>query len=226
MGDLSASDSTWKKMVIAKSNNKWMTTMKNKFETFPPETNTSNLSLGEESYVFGAVKEENDTTNVVTYGSEERSQSESGQEEDPLLIEYNATKSRRRSSVTKPETPEERTTRLAKMSAYAAKRLANETPEQRSFRLKRMSEYAAKRLAQETSDQRAKRLARMSAYAAKRLASESPEQRQARLTRMSAYAARRQAIKKTGSTSTKNVQPSNDISSNIIDTHFMPDSFS
>ncbi|CAG9585812.1 unnamed protein product [Danaus chrysippus] len=222
MGDLSASDSTWKKMVIAKCNNKWMTTMKNKFESFPPE-NTSNLSLGEESYAFGSVKEENDTTNVEVYGSEEQSRSEPIQEEDPLLIEN---KGRRRNSVTKPETPEERTARLAKMSAYAAKRLANETPEQRSFRLKRMSEYAAKRLAQETSEQRAKRLARMSAYAAKRLASESPEQRQARLTRMSAYAARRQAMKKTGSTSTKNVHPSNDISSNNIDTHFMPDSFS
>lgn len=105
-----------------------------------------------------------------------------------------------------------RAERLAKMSAYAAQRLANESPIQRAVRLKRMSEYAAKRLASETSEQRAKRLSRMSAYAAKRLAKETPEQRQQRLTRMSAYAARRHAEKRMNIVNDKKTKSSNSVS--------------
>ncbi|KAF9416457.1 hypothetical protein HW555_006218 [Spodoptera exigua] len=142
--------------------------------------------------------------------NEETSNDRSYETDDPLLLTQNLdplaliTPDKRRSrkdSGRKCESPDERASRLAKMSAYAAQRLANETPDQRASRLRRMSEYAAKRLSMETSEQRAKRLSRMSAYAAKRLANESPEQRQARLARMSAYAARRQAMMKVAKTS-------------------------
>lgn len=189
MGDLSASECSWKKMVIAKSDNKWISTIKSEDSTSPihPTMNNTNLSID-----FEGIKSEKDEDNSR---NDEVEAETMVQEMDPLLIEA-APRIRRRSSASKNETPEERAARLAKMSAYAARRLANETPEQRAMRLKRMSEYAAKRLAQESSEQRARRLARMSAYSAKRLANESPEQRQARLVRMSAYAARRQAMKK------------------------------
>lgn len=190
MGDISASDCSWKKMVIAKTNNKWSSTIKSEDSASPiPSTmNTTNLSID-----FEDIKNENDD-NIARNNHVETERMV--QEMDPLLIDTTPKRIRRRSSSSKNETPEERAARLAKMSAYAARRLANETPDQRASRLKRMSEYAAKRLAQESSEQRARRLARMSAYSAKRLASESPEQRQARLVRMSAYAARRQAMKK------------------------------
>ncbi|CAH1646305.1 unnamed protein product [Spodoptera littoralis] len=143
--------------------------------------------------------------------NEETSSDRSYETDDPMLMTQNLdplvliTPDKRRTrkdSGRKCESPTERASRLAKMSAYAAQRLANETPDQRASRLRRMSEYAAKRLSLESSEQRAKRLSRMSAYAAKRLANESPEQRQARLARMSAYAARRQAMKKVASPST------------------------
>ncbi|CAH0718761.1 unnamed protein product, partial [Brenthis ino] len=190
MGDFSASDCSWKKMVIAKSNNKWISTIKSEDSTSPIHStmNTTNLSID-----FKSIKSEKDEDNSK---NDEVEAETMVQEMDPLLIETASCRVRRRSSTSKNETPEERAARLAKMSAYAARRLANETPEQRALRLKRMSEYAAKRLAQESSEQRARRLARMSAYSAKRLANESPEQRQARLVRMSAYAAKRQAMKK------------------------------
>ncbi|XP_045785710.1 uncharacterized protein LOC123881141 [Maniola jurtina] len=194
MGDLSASDCSWKKMVIAKSNNKWFTTIKTEpADSFSTNMNTTNLSIDEDSYTF-VIKEENNAVCVENSSDEDSDGTAPMEIVDPLLAPIN--RKRRISVGPKNETPEERAARLAKMSAYAAKRLANETPEQRALRLKRMSEYAAKRLSQETSEQRAKRLARMSAYAAKRLASETPEQRQIRLSRMSAYAARRQAMKK------------------------------
>ncbi|XP_039747302.1 zinc finger protein 821-like [Pararge aegeria] len=193
MGDLSASDCSWKKMVIAKSNNKWFTSIKTEsVESLSTNMNTANFSIEEDPFNFTIKKE---IPECAENSSDEDSDDTAPMEiVDTFLAPEN--RKRRISVGPKNETPEERASRLAKMSAYAAKRLANESPAQRAQRLKRMSEYAAKRLAQETSEQRAKRLARMSAYAAKRLASESPEQRQLRLTRMSAYAARRQAMKK------------------------------
>ncbi|XP_069365475.1 uncharacterized protein C05D11.13-like [Maniola hyperantus] len=205
MGDLSASDCSWKKMVIAKSNNKWFTTIKTEpVDSFSTNMNTTNLSIDEDNYTF-VIKEEKVAECRGNSSDEDSDGSAPMEIVDPLLAPIN--RKRRISVGPKNETPEERAARLAKMSAYAAKRLANETPEQRALRLKRMSEYAAKRLSQETSEQRAKRLARMSAYAAKRLASETPEQRQLRLSRMSAYAARRQAMKKdmSSSRSEKNI---------------------
>ncbi|XP_023953122.1 uncharacterized protein LOC112056869 [Bicyclus anynana] len=196
MGDLSASDCSWKKMVIAKSNNEWFTSI---VKSEPDESmdaimNTNNLSVEEDPFNFEIKKENNVDCNEKS--SDEDSDGSAPMEIVESFLSPEITKKRRISVGPKNETPEERAARLAKMSAYAAKRLANESPDQRAQRLKRMSEYAAKRLAQETSEQRAKRLARMSAYAARRLASESPEQRALRLSRMSAYAARRQAMKK------------------------------
>ncbi|CAH2086854.1 unnamed protein product [Euphydryas editha] len=197
MGDLRGSDSSWKKMVIAKSNNKWVSTMKSEpVDSIVTTMNTTNLSVGENNFDVKNIKKENEAVNNDTSNQEECEVESFLQEMDPLTIDIPSRRNRRKSSGPKNETPEERAARLAKMSAYAARRLANETPDQRAIRLRRMSEYAARRLAQETGEQRARRLARMSAYAAKRLASESPEQRQARLARMSAYAARRQALKK------------------------------
>ncbi|XP_047527830.1 uncharacterized protein LOC125064690 [Vanessa atalanta] len=224
MGDLRASDSSWKKMVIAKSNNKWISTIKSEpIDSIVTTMNTTNLSIGESNFGFREIKKENDGVSIESSTPETNETESMIQEMDPLNIDLPARRTRRKSSGPKNETPEERTARLAKMSAYAAKRLANETPDQRAIRLRRMSEYAAKRLAQESSEQRARRLARMSAYAAKRLASESPEQRQARLARMSAYAARRQAMKKIISGSPSNsLDTSNsnyDIINNIMPHH-------
>lgn len=198
MGDMGSSDCSWKKMVIAKTNNKWFTTIK-KEKCDINGVETRNFSLCEEQISCNNVKEEREecvSGNFQVTGMPVSMM----QEIDPLDFEQPAKRSRRKTSSIKTETSEERDMRLARMSAYAARRLANESQEQRAARLKRMSEYAARRLAEETSEQRAKRLARMSAYAAKRLANETPEQRQARLTRMSAYSAKRQAMKKSTST--------------------------
>lgn len=192
MGDLSASDNSWNKLVISKSNDEWLSKIKiESVDSLPTSMNTAEFSIDHDAYSF-AVKEEK-TEYEKTSDDDSESAGSRGIVETLLTPDC---RKRRVSVGPKNETPEERATRLSKMSAYAAKRLANETPEQRALRLKRMSEYAARRLAQETSEQRAKRLARMSAYAAKRLASETPEQRRVRLSRMSAYAARRQAMKK------------------------------
>lgn len=192
MGDLSSSDCSWKKMVIAKANNEWISTIKS--EHMYSTMSATDPNTEQEQIALVNVKTEQDDNPV------EASQIDTAmsltQELDPLSLLQPATRRRKSSGGSKCESPEERAARLAKMSAYAAHRLANETPDQRANRLRRMSEYAAKRLALETSEQRAKRLSRMSAYAAKRLANETPEQRQARLARMSAYAARRQAMKK------------------------------
>ncbi|KAG6448690.1 hypothetical protein O3G_MSEX005659 [Manduca sexta] len=190
-------------MVIAKSNNKWFTTIKDEHND-EDIVNTSNFSLDEELSSYKGVKlEQNECEQNFQLSGEPVSMM---QEIDPLALNEPQKRKTRKLSAPKCETPDERATRLAKMSAYAAQRLANELPEQRAARLRRMSEYAAKRLAQETAEQRAKRLARMSAYAAKRLASETPEQRQARLTRMSAYAAKRQAMKRVASSVTNGTQ--------------------
>ncbi|KAJ0180279.1 hypothetical protein K1T71_003683 [Dendrolimus kikuchii] len=193
MGDLNSSDCSWKKMVIAKSNNSWTTSVKDN-NNRDEIGNCTSFSL-EDAFVH--IKTEHDD-NEHTY--EVPVEPETMLNEpilvDPLLMVSPMQPKKRRTSSTKEEPAEMRAKRLAKMSAYAAQRLANETPEQRAVRLKRMSEYAARRLAAETSEQRAKRLSRMSAYAAKRLAEESPEQRQARLARMSAYAAKRHALRK------------------------------
>lgn len=207
MGEFSASDCSWKKMVIVKANDKWVSSIKN--EQTDADHDTTNFSLGEKKVNFADIKREDEDVGSDKSGRNADHASfeadEMIQEMDPLLIETPMKRRRRKGSGPKNESPEERAMRLAKMSAYAAQRLANESPEQRSLRLKRMSEYAAKRLSQETSEQRAKRLARMSAYAARRLAKETPEQRQARLARMSAYAAKRQAIKKGSSPGTPDI---------------------
>ncbi|XP_053625014.1 uncharacterized protein LOC128683411 [Plodia interpunctella] len=202
MGDLNSSDCSWKKMVIAKANHEWVSKIKCEntetliVEVEEPVGSTTNFSIPEESPMcYGNIKSENGDIDAMHSVGEPEIFTQSL---DPLMI-AEPKQRRRRSSVAKSpknETPDERAARLAKMSAYAAQRLANESPEQRAARLKRMSEYAARRLAQETSEQREQRLARMSAYAAKRLAQETPEQRRNRLSRMSAYAARRQAMKK------------------------------
>lgn len=178
--------------MISKSDDQWTSTIKS-------EHNDADYAGCASSYNYeqqkpGNIKTEREPCGELDFMQEDAETMT--QELDPLLIEGIHPRRRRGSGGIKSESTEERSARLAKMSAYAAQRLANETPEQRAVRLKRMSDYAAKRLARETSDQRARRLARMSEYAAKRLASESPEQRQARLARMSAYAARRQAMKK------------------------------
>ncbi|XP_075969146.1 uncharacterized protein LOC142972172 [Anticarsia gemmatalis] len=199
MGDLSSSDCSWKKMVIAKANNRWISTMKS--EQRHSEMNimsTADNNSVHEQIDPGDVKRELEESSEEGH-CESDAPIAMTQVLDPLslLQEQLEERPRRKSSGgTKCESPEERASRLAKMSAYAAQRLANETADQRATRLRRMSEYAAKRLAQETSEQRARRLSRMSAYAARRMASETPEQRQARLARMSAYAAKRQAMKK------------------------------
>ncbi|XP_063619992.1 zinc finger protein 821-like [Cydia splendana] len=193
--DFSTSDCSWKKMVIAKANDEWISTIKSEQIDAHRAMNTSDFSMEAIQMPFGGVKEEpNMERSYQEYGDDGSSTGP----EDPLMIEESAAAGRRRRKGSGPrsETEEERAARLAKMSAYAAQRLANETPEQRALRLKRMSEYAARRLAHESAEQRARRLARMSAYAARRLASETPEQRRTRLARMSAYAARRQALKK------------------------------
>ena len=202
MGDLNSLDCSWKKMVIAKANNEWISTVKSDYSKMD---NTLNVTLdsNSEPISYDNVKREYDeTSSDKSYEMDDSSSMSSIQELDPLMVLAPGRRSRRRDSGPKCESPDERASRLAKMSAYAAQRLANETPDQRANRLRRMSEYAAKRLSRETSEQRARRLSRMSAYAAKRLANESPEQRSARLARMSAYAARRQAMKKVSNPST------------------------
>lgn len=188
MGDHISSDCSWKKMVIAKANNEWISTIKR--EQSDVDTVNTNDS-GE--MVRADVKKEQVDYFTQNFNQANEDPETMLQEMDPLLV---IAEPRRRSkgSGPKPETPDERQARLAKMSAYAAQRLANETPEQRALRLRRMSDYAARRLSQETHEQRAKRLARMSAYAAKRLAGETPEQRSARLARMSLYAAKRKTV--------------------------------
>ncbi|XP_038215143.1 uncharacterized protein LOC119834752 [Zerene cesonia] len=204
MGDLSASDCSWKKMVLSKSENKWSSMIKSESIQVEQTMNTNSFSLNDDMCNFPTIKvEKDDDTSMVNYESSVEEDASVSTEDDPLMTDKSEIKTEaksvrvgRRISGPKNETPEERAARLARMSAYAARRLANETPEQRAMRLKRMSEYAAKRLATESRDQRAKRLARMSAYAARRLANETTEQREARLARMSAYAARRQAMKK------------------------------
>ncbi|NP_001036969.1 uncharacterized protein LOC114248897 [Bombyx mandarina] len=196
MGDLSQADSSWKKMVIAKTNNEWKSSVG---EDANAASNTTHFRLSDECIQYDNIKkeieeiDEQETLNTVE-------PVDMIQEMDPLSLLEPKARRRRKGSGPKSETSEERAARLAKMSAYAAQRLANESPEQRATRLKRMSEYAAKRLSSETREQRAIRLARMSAYAARRLANETPAQRQARLLRMSAYAAKRQASKKSLST--------------------------
>lgn len=221
MGEFSASDCSWKKMVIAKANDKWISTIKSEQIDADDATNTTSFSLGEHipHIPYGNIKNERDEPSQTvnhTYQSVSVNHEPENlvQELDPLLLENPVKRRRRKGSGPKNETSEERSARLAKMSAYAAQRLANETADQRALRLRRMSQYAAKRLSQETSEQRAKRLSRMSAYAARRLAKESPEQRQARLARMSAYAARRQAQKKTGSPTTSETNSNYDEQSN------------
>lgn len=195
MDDFNSSDCSWKKMVIAKSNNSWTSSIKGDDDKTDDTTNTLNFSLGD-SFRIHIKTEREDNDNSYEIPVEPVTMLEESSFDDPLRITTNTSPKKRRTSATKEETAEVRAKRLAKMSAYAAERLRNESPDQRAARLKRMSEYAARRLATETSEQRAKRLLRMSAYAAKRLANETAEQRKARLTRMSAYAARRHAMKK------------------------------
>ncbi|KAJ2952504.1 hypothetical protein O0L34_g6823 [Tuta absoluta] len=199
MGEFSASGSPWKKMVLTKSDNQWTSNIKSEMNEGSNALHTAGFSIDYNPY--DNIKTEVDEVNSQAYTNRDQVVVEPEvcliQEEDPL--EVDGGRRRRRGSLPKLETPEERAARLAKMSAYAAQRLASETPEQRAIRLKRMSEYAAKRLSSETSEQRAKRLSRMSEYAARRLAKETPEQRKLRLARMSEYAARRQAMKKLGS---------------------------
>lgn len=207
MGDLNSSDCSWKKLVIAKANNEWISNVKSDYSKMDNTLTVTDMNSELEQLSYDNIKTEYDEASCDNkYEMDDSNSTTSTQgSEDPLsLLTPSKRKQRRRDSATmnKFESPDERALRLAKMSAYAAQRLANETPDQRASRLRRMSEYAAKRLSRETSEQRAKRLSRMSAYAAKRLASESPEQRQARLARMSAYAARRQAMKKVSSPST------------------------
>lgn len=196
--DYGATDCSWKKMVIAKANDEWISTIKSEQADVGRAMNTSDFSMDAVQMPFGIVKTENEDTSGDQAYNEYSEETGSLGFEDPLLLETPSPERRRRrkGSGPKSESEEERASRLAKMSAYAAQRLANETAEQRALRLRRMSEYAARRLAHESAEQRARRLARMSAYAARRLASETPEQRRARLARMSAYAARRQALKK------------------------------
>lgn len=198
MDDLNSSDCSWKKMVIAKSNNSWTTSIRadnNKDEA----GNTTSFSL-EDSFVHIKTERDDNEHSYEVPVEPETMLSESIFVDPLLMVTPIQSRKRRTSSTTKEEPADMRAKRLAKMSAYAAQRLANETPEQRAARLKRMSEYAARRLATETSEQRAKRLSRMSAYAARRLAEETPEQRQARLARMSAYAAKRHALRKVANT--------------------------
>lgn len=195
--EVGSSDSSWTKLVIAKNNDEWVSNVKADKVAVESTMDTSNFSLSDNCVPFVEVKIESEESTNSFHDDGESSDAMSISGFDPLLRD-DATPKRRRRKGSGPhsETPEARASRLARMSAYASKRLANETPEQRAARLKRMSQYAAKRLAQETSEQRAKRLSRMSAYAAKRLQEETPEQRQARLTRMSAYAAKRHIMKK------------------------------
>lgn len=192
MGDINSPDCSWKKIVLAKSNNEWISTIKQERCDAEDSMNISNFSLDGEEEVEGNVRVKTEHFSHCN-PIEQHEAISIMQEVDPLLVICDEPERirRRNGSGPKAETPEERKVRLAKMSAYAAKRIANESPEQRALRLKRMSEYAARRLAQETSEQRSARLAKMSAYAAKRLASETLEQRQARLARMSAYSAKR-----------------------------------
>lgn len=193
MGDPGSSDA-WKKLVIAKANNRWvsMSNIKQK------QTDDVGLALNTRSLDYATPYESVKTNSFSGQGAQR------WQASDPLSTPKSHVVD---SSKDKSESSEDRSSRLAKMSAYAAQRLANETPEQRATRLKRMSEYAAKRLASETGEQRSKRLARMSVYAAKRLALETPEQRHIRLARMSAYAAKRHAMKKINiAATTKNLR--------------------
>lgn len=197
----SASDSSWKKLVIARTNNEWISNVKAEVEKLAAAytMDTSNFSIIDDEHLpFVDVKVEGPEITISSYNDETESDETSMSGYDDPLSRQDIVPKRRQRKGSGPasETPEARAARLARMSSYASKRLANETPEQRAARLQRMSQYAARRLAQETSEQRAKRLSRMSAYAAKRLSQETPEQRQARLTRMSAYAAKRQIMKK------------------------------
>ncbi|XP_068629937.1 zinc finger protein 821-like [Battus philenor] len=188
MGDFNESNSSsWKKIVISKSNDEWTSTVKPVKQS---EQTSTNILSDEQRHALVNIKIEKEDEQTTVEETEICFEME-----DPLLHTVKK-KRRRKGAGPKHETYEERALRLAKMSAYSAQRLANETPERRAARLKRMSDYATKRLATETNEQRARRLARMSAYAAKRLANETADQRQARLSRMSSYAARRQAMKK------------------------------
>ncbi|KOB65529.1 Fibroin-modulator-binding protein-1 [Operophtera brumata] len=184
MVDSRSSDSCWNKLVISNTTNQWTANIKSEqiddADTAETES-TTGFCLD-----YDPLGDEKEDTVAANNHS--------------LQPDMPCTSSKRIDLKSQSEEPPgHRAQRLAKMSAYAAQRLANESPEQRAVRLKRMSEYAAKRLASETSEQRAKRLSRMSAYAAKRLAKETPEQRQERLSRMSAYAAKRHASKKMSS---------------------------
>ncbi|XP_028178086.1 uncharacterized protein LOC135072200 [Ostrinia nubilalis] len=191
MGDNNSSDCSWKKIVLAKANNEWVSTIKQEQCDIDDSVNTSNTSSDGDHIAnfssFTPVKPEHGSY------SQAPEMESMMQELDPLLVVCESRR-QRRGSGPKVESPEERKIRLAKMSAYAAKKLAKETPEQRAARLKRMSEYSARKLAQETSQQRAIRLAKMSAYAARRLAQETPQQRKVRLARMQAYSAKRNMI--------------------------------
>lgn len=190
---------SWKKIVISKSNDEWISKIKSESDN-RLNMNTTSFSIPEQPLPYISIKVEKDDEQTELQETEE---DYSLNLHDPLLKEVKIRKlsTDHKGTIIKRETEEARARRLAKMSAYAAHRLANESTEQRAMRLKRMSEYASRRLAQETSEQRAKRLARMSAYAARRIASETSEQRQARLAKMSAYAARRNAMKKLATTS-------------------------
>lgn len=178
MGEPSSSNSSLRKLVLAKAEDQWISSLKIE-NAANKGTGTTDFSL--DYQLTGAVKAE-------AYDDDGKTL-----QENELLIEIDPLVD---DKTKKQETSEGRAARLAKMSAYAAQRLANESPDQRAQRLKRMSEYAARRLASETGEQRARRLARMSAYAARRLAQESPDKRKERLARMSAYAAKRHAMKK------------------------------
>lgn len=187
MVDSRSSDS-WNKLVITNNSNQWISNIKSEqIDDADAAESTTGFCLDYDP--LGDEKAHAVAASNHSFQSDGDEPCTSSEQTDLLVGRKSQTE----------EAPGHRAQRLAKMSAYAAQRLANESPEQRALRLKRMSEYAAKRLANETSEQRAKRLSRMSAYAAKRLAKETPEQRQERLSRMSAYAARRHALKKISS---------------------------
>lgn len=189
---------SWKKMVISKSNDEWISKIKTE-SGGTLNMHTTNFPIPQQTLPYVSIKVEKEDEQSELQETEDYCLN---LENDPLLKVVKIKKlSPHKGTSPKSETEEARERRLAKMSAYAAHRLATESAEQRAMRLKRMSEYASRRLATETSEQRARRLARMSAYAARRIASETLEQRKARLAKMSAYAARRNAMKKTANTS-------------------------
>ncbi|XP_041977682.1 uncharacterized protein C05D11.13-like [Aricia agestis] len=225
MGDLSGSDGSRNKMVIVKSNKKWILKVKDPLDTegfeitvrdgscTSAEENKQEINNWDQHWKIGEDSDHSASDEkmlLVARPKLLRKKRNSKSDSVDSNIDGSLTKRkqhRKPNPKSKIETPEERAERLAKMSAYAARRLANETPEQRSIRLKRMSEYAAKRLSRETPQERFQRLSRMSAYAAQRLANETPEQRNMRLSRMSAYAAKRQAMRKTAKITTDNLNP-------------------